>query len=340
MESYEDYKKHVKDDIETCLDNMACQPILFVGSGFSRRYLNAPGWEELLKLMAGRCPLIDKDFVYYKQSYKSLIKIGSVFSELYKEWAWGEGRDNFPNELFTADNQSDVYIKYSISEYLKELIDNDWHSNLSDDLKKELDTLKRISPHAIITTNYDSLIESIFPDFEAVIGQQILRANTFSVGELFKIHGSVSEPSSLVLTENDYEEFTRKKKYLSAKLLTFFAEHPLLFVGYSASDPNIKVILSDIDEILVTENSLIPNIYILERNTSIGENDYPQREKAIVIDENRNIRVKSISASNFNWVFESFVNNGAIEQINPKLLRALLARTYDLVRYDIPRKTV
>ncbi len=197
-----------------------------------------------------------------------------------------------------------------------------------------------MSPHAIITTNYDSLIESIFPDFEPVIGQQILRANTFSIGELFKIHGSVTDSKSLVLTDSDYEEFSKKKKYLSAKLLAFFAEHPLLFIGYSASDPNIHEILSDIDEILTVENSLIPNIYILERDDNLAEADYPQREKTIVIDEDRSIRVKSIATSDFSWVYNSFNNSGAIEQINPKLLRSLLARTYELVRHDIPRATI
>lgn len=340
MESYEDYKKHVVDDIETCLDSMGCQPILFIGSGLSRRYFNAPSWEELLKIMAEKCPLIDKDFAYYKQSYKDPIKIGSVFAELYKEWAWGEGKDQFPEELFTESNNSDVYIKHSISEYLQTLLDVNWIDALDQELKDEINSLKKISPHAIITTNYDYLIEKIFPDFESVIGQKILRANTFSIGELFKIHGSISEPNSLVLTSNDYQEFSKKKKYLSAKLLAFFAEHPLLFIGYSASDPNIQEILSDIDEILTVDNSLIPNIYILERDEAINENDYPQREKTIVIDESRNIRVKSISTSCFKWVFESFINNGTIEPINPKLLRSLLARTYDLVRHDIPRRTV
>lgn len=340
MESYEDYKKHVVDDIETCLDSMGCQPILFIGSGLSRRYFNAPSWEELLKIMAEKCPLIDKDFAYYKQSYKDLIKIGSVFAELYKEWAWSEGRNQFPKELFTESNNSDVYIKYSISEYLQTLLEVNWIDDLDQDLKDEINSLKRISPHAIITTNYDYLIEKIFPDFESVIGQKILRTNIFSIGELFKIHGSISEPSSLVLTNNDYEEFSKKKKYLSAKLLAFFAEHPLLFIGYSASDPNIQEILSDIDEILTVDNSLIPNIYVLERDEDINVNDYPQREKTIVIDENRNIRVKSISTSCFKWVFESFINNSSIDPINPKLLRSLLARTYELVRHDIPRRTV
>ncbi len=47
-------------------------------------------------------------------------------------------------------------------------------------------------------------------------------------------------PLSLVLTQGDYEAFETDKKYLSAKLLTYFAEHPLLFIGYGANDPNIR----------------------------------------------------------------------------------------------------
>ena len=61
----------------------------------------------------------------------------------------------------------------------------------------------------------------------------------------------------------DYDQFNKKKKYLTAKLLTYFAEHPLFFFGYSCTDPNIINILSDIDEILAPEGELIPNIYLV-----------------------------------------------------------------------------
>jgi len=137
--------------------------------------------------------------------------------------------------------------------------------------------MKTISPYAIITTNYDSLIESIFsePNYVTIIGQQILKNNVFSTGEIFKIHGSVTDPRTLVLTHNDYEMFRQKQKYLSAKLLTYFAEHPLLFIGYSANDPNIQAILSDIDELISPDGSLIPNIYMLERKENLNPNEYP-----------------------------------------------------------------
>ena len=46
--NYEKYISDVSDDIQTCLEEIGCQPILFVGSGFTKRYINGPSWEELL----------------------------------------------------------------------------------------------------------------------------------------------------------------------------------------------------------------------------------------------------------------------------------------------------
>lgn len=60
----------------------------------------------------------------------------------------------------------------------------------------------------------------------------------------------------------------------------------------------------------------------------------------IPIGNHRSVRVKSIVANSFEWVYKAFGANGALEKINPKLLRALLARTYDMIRYDIPKRTV
>ena len=336
INKYSDYIHHVQDDVEACLDSMGCQPILFVGSGFSRRYINAPNWEELLICMAELCPKITKKYAYYSQTHKNEIDIGSKFIEPFKEWAW-EQMDLFPEQLFSTAYDSDIYLKYQVAQY----IDNITPSNPISDLTEsedELIALKTINPHAIITTNYDSLLQKIFNEYEPIVGQQILRYNTFSIGEIFKIHGCVSDPNSLILTRSDYDEFAKKKKYLSAKLLTFFAEHPLLFIGYSASDPNIRSILSDIDEILSENSELIPNIYLLEWDKDLSQNDYPPRDTLISLDEHRNIRVKCIVAKDFKWVFQAFANNKPLESIHPKTLRALLARTYDIVRCDIPRK--
>jgi hypothetical protein len=134
-----------------------------------------------------------------------------------------------------------------------------------------------------------------------------------------------------------------KKKYLSAKLLTYFSEHPLLFVGYSSSDLNIQAILSDIDECLPRQGSngsLIPNIYILEWRPDTSAGYTPAREKLIPIEEGRSVRIKSIGTTDFSWVFDALGANQPLNAVSPKILRALLHRSYDLVRHDIPRKTI
>lgn len=336
--TYKDYQEYIKEDVSDILSKMKCQPILFIGSGFSQRYIKTPNWIGLLTEIKKKCPLIEKAVDYYVQDKKNLIEVGSIYANFYKEWAWSGGKDEFPEDLFDAKHNSDIYIKYAVCDFFKNNLTDNWLNELDDSLKKEIDTIRKIAPHAIITTNYDGLTNEIFKDFQEIVGQNILRANPFSIGDIFKIHGSIDDPSSLILTSDDYHEFQKKKKYLSAKLLTFFAEHPLLFVGYSATDPNITSILSDIDEIISVDNEIIPNIYILQYEEKIEEHSYPVTEKLIPVNESRSIRLKTIVSSEFNWVFEAFINLEAIEPINPKILRTLLSRTYDLVRCDIPRR--
>jgi hypothetical protein len=338
---YEQYRLEVTADIDEVLAAAQCQPILFVGSGFTKRYANGPNWEELLTLLGEECPLIDKDFAYYKQANGGdLKKIGSVFSDLYREWGWGEGKTRFPNEYFSADAPPDIFIKHAIADLLENLGPDAKNSYGSRELDREIEALKNISAHAIITTNYDQVIEPLFPEYETVVGQQILRKSFLSIGEIFKIHGCRSNPKSIVVNEADYERFEEDHKYLSAKLLTYFIEHPLLFIGYRAEDPNIKSILYDVHRMVRAEFQLVPNIYILEWNPKLNSASYPARDKVISVAPDVNIRIKSISASSFEWVFEAFGQAGNLEKINTKLLRALMARSVELIRTDIPKKHV
>lgn len=314
---------------------MGCQPILFIGSGLTKRYLQGPNWEELLLSLAKACPEIDKKFAYYLQKYESLVDVGTVFADKYNEWAWGSGEKEFPQTLFETGNEPDIYFKYAVSEYFSSLLEKELAR-----YDEETVLLKQIYPHAIITTNYDQFLEKVFTNHTPVIGQQILHANHSSFGEIYKIHGCASDPKSIVITRNDYDNFLNKKKYLSAKMLAFFAEHPLIFIGYSAEDPNVKAILADIDEILSENGELIPNIYHLEWSRC-EISGYPTgRERLIPIGDNKSVRIKSIVAHDFSWVYSAFAAKEAMNNINPKLLRSLLARTYKLVRSDIPKNPV
>lgn len=337
MDKYENYKEICTNNINECITDMECQPILFLGSGISKRYFGAPNWDELLKILTESC-LSAKKYGYYKQTFGSCIEISTKLADVYKEWAWAEGEKEFSKEFFSEVYKSDIFIKSKIVDFFESITPND-----IDEIpfhRDEIKALQEIRPYAIITTNYDRFIELIFPEYTPIIGQKILKSQYTSIGEIFKIHGCISEPESLVFTKDDYDVFRAKKKYLSAKLLTFFLEHPLIFIGYNAGDPNIQAILSDIDEILATNNQLVPNIYIVDWRENIDKDQQYPVEKIINLENDKSIRINAVEANDYEWIYKAFTNDEAIERVNPKLLRALLSRTYNMVRTDIPKRRV
>jgi hypothetical protein len=326
------YRAEITADIESCVSKMGCQPILFVGSGLSKRYFAGPSWDELLATLAKECPLIDKDYAYYKQTLRTQLAVGEEFARLYQQWAWAKGKNQFPADMFSDAVPVQAYIKFIIAEHVNSITPADLSEIGDKNMGAEITALQGIKPHAVITTNYDRFLELVFSEYQPVIGQSIIREAPVLFGEIFKIHGCVSDYNSLVFTQQDYEEFIRKKKYLSAKLLTFFSEHPLLFVGYSASDPNIRAILSDIDEAIPRpgpSGTLIPNIYILEWRKGVPPGYVPAREKLIAVEDGRSVRVKAIESDDFEWVFSAFGSNQPLNAVSPKILRALLHRSYD-----------
>lgn len=335
---YKSYMEEVREDIKDCLNEMGTQPILFVGSGLSQRFFNGPSWVGLLEELQSKCPLIQNEVGFYLQDGYRLEEIGSEYTNLYREWAWAN-KQMFPDDLFNSRVPRSSYIKYQIKQLFEEITPHKVEAIEDANFQNEIELLRNIQPHAIITTNYDTLLEKIYPDYQPIIGQQVLKPDTMSIGEIYKIHGCITEYHDLVFNKEDYEVFMSKKKYLSAKLLTFFAEHPLLFLGYSGSDTNILSILSDIDEIISNEGELIPNIYFLAYNKNLTEHSNPPKEKVFVVN-GKEIRVKYIESNSFDWILETFSANKAVENVHPKLLRALLARTYKLVRSDIPRRSV
>ncbi len=49
-----------------------------------------------------------------------------------------------------------------------------------------------------------------------------------------------------MLTDDDYRDFNERNTYLASKLITIFVEHPIIFIGYSLTDPNVSGMLKAI----------------------------------------------------------------------------------------------
>ena len=105
-------------------------------------------------------------------------------------------------------------------------------SHLVDGYQNEIQALRNISFRniaGVITTNYDSFFERLFSDYQTYVGQdELIFSPIQGFAEIYKIHGSVTRPETIIINEEDYREFKEKSKYLTAKLLTIFMEYPII----------------------------------------------------------------------------------------------------------------
>ncbi len=230
---------NIKEQLAQILGESSSGPFLFLGSGFSRRYLNLEDWKGLL----ARFCVAGRPFEYYLASADgNLPKLAEILSADFHDHWWksdeyAKSREKY--KLHIRDKSSALRIE--ISHYLSGLSQSD---ALKSEFSDEVLLLSQMNVDGIITTNWDSFLEQIFPDYKVYIGQdELLFSNPQGIGEIYKIHGCSSKPESMVLTSKDYEGFEDKNPYLASKLITTFVEHPIVFIGYSLSDPNISSLI-------------------------------------------------------------------------------------------------
>lgn len=317
--------------IQEVLQNFDCQPVLFIGAGLARRYIDAPDWDGALQTASAVLGDASPDYKYLLQKHGGdRVKIGSEIGDQIFEWAWDAGKNHFPDALFESKDRH-VFLKYLVSHELDELLDN--LASLDGERKAEIEALVAIRPHAVITTNYDRLCESILTGYDPVVGNNVLQYNLNAFGEIFHIHGIAGEPESLVLTSPDYDSWSEKSKYFAAKLLTYFAEHPVFIFGYGIGDPNVKTVLTDIGRITADAHGLINNVIQVIYDEKAEE---PKIGEFAIEFEGSQFRLATIRSASLLQIFKELAAQHELKNVNPALVRTLAARIMKLVRKDIP----
>lgn len=219
-------------------------PYLFVGSGLSRRYIGLEDWEGLL---ARFCASISPFGKYKSSAGGKLPQAASLMAVDFNNAWWSDSSKLELQKVLPVKDETSS-LRYEISQYLL------GKSNLDlvyEQYRDEVELLGQLNVDGVITTNWDTFLEKIFPDYNVYIGQSnLLFSSPISVAEIYKIHGCASQPESLVLTKSDYEEFEARNPYLAAKLITTFVDHPIVFLGYSISDENIQSLIVSISKCL------------------------------------------------------------------------------------------
>lgn len=299
-------------EIENVVSNFNAAPFLFIGSGISRRYLNSPNWEQLLRTFARK--VNDDDFKYTSYLNKAESMVDS--EDLYPKIAQLIQTD-FESKWFddpsirTLDENYLQMVKNGLSPFKAEIAmyiknnsspNNEYLNEINDFIKI---TIKSIA--GIITTNYDTFLEEKCDGYTTYVGQDELIFSTIQgIAEIYKIHGSITDPDSIIINERDYKKFNDKSAYLASKLMTIFMEHPIIFLGYSISDSNIIKILESILECLTEDkiNSLEDRFIFIEYDTNVKDIEITPYTMMI---SGKSVVMKKVKLSNFSLLYNALL---------------------------------
>lgn len=302
-------------------------PFLFVGSGFSRRYLGLEDWAGLLaRFTAGIRPF---DY-YYSSAGGDMPTVASLMCDDFHELWWSSGeyaasRDKHAGKVVNRTSA----LRIEICAYLAQATQQETKA----EYKEEIELLASLNVDGIITTNWDGLLESLFPDYKVFVGQaELLFSNPQSIGEIYKIHGSSIRPASLVLTQNDYAGFEAANPYLAAKLITLFVEHPVVFIGYSLADRNVASLLKAITAILGadTVGKLQNNLVFVQRSNGAD----PQYSKTYMTIEGTQLPITIVSTDSFVPIYRALET--VKRKIPARILRYCKEQLYELVKNTTP----
>lgn len=332
MNSEDGKQSQFEEQLSVHLNGFTTAPFLFVGSGFTRRYASTPDWAGLLHDFADAT---GRPYERYSSDANGIFpRIASLIGEDFRDVWWdsdefAESRAAHPSPL-TRLSPLKIEVARRFANVTSEL-------PTEGPLNDELESLRVAVVEGIITTNYDTSLEYVFPDFSTYVGQdQLLFKDPAGIAEIYKIHGSASDPESIVLTAEDYDRFDERNPYLAAKLLSIFVEHPIIFLGYSMSDNNVRKIVTSIASVLTAEN--------LDRlaDRLIFVNWEPDVEATLAVGNfdvgTTVIPVRYATVPDYLGVFRVL---GQLERRFPaRILRHLREKVYELVRTSKPTAKV
>lgn len=243
---------------------------LFVGAGFSKALLKdsyeyqAYSWRELLEQSAARLD-VDLTANDWNSAYP---EIASKICKKYSE-------------------QKEKEYSFSVNALKEKIADLTAIYPPEDTREAYSEYLSKLNCSWIVTTNYDTLIES-------VLGGQAL---TLSPGDSFykikditpvyHIHGCRNDYENIVITNEDYAKLFRPNDYRQARLPFLIKESTMLMIGYALGDINVLTACdwarnvyvtktakkSEIIQLLYKETNPFPDPYLNEDGIIVYEID-------------------------------------------------------------------
>lgn len=199
--------------------------ILFVGAGVSAT-LGLPNWSQLISHIAAELGYDERIFKLYGDSLS--------LAEFYE------------------------INKGHIGE-LRSWMDTKW--NIDPQIIKEsaiYETIVKLNFPQIYTTNYDHCLETAFTawnkKYKRIVSVDDFVGSNIAETQIIKFHGDTISDRSIVLTESSYFERLAFDSPLDIKLRADMLGKSILFIGYSLSDINIRLLIYKLDQLWQKSN--------------------------------------------------------------------------------------
>ncbi len=325
--------------IDDVIEKFNTTPFLFLGSGITRRYYNLPDWKGLLEHFARE--VRDDDFAYsfYENRAAKETCTAGLFPKI-AELIQADYDDRWfrdPN-LRRIKGEALEKVKHGLSPFKAEIAAYiEGNSMVVEEYRREIHKLAKLSEKniaGVITTNYDTFLETYFQGYTKYVGQkQLIFSAIQGIAEIFKIHGSVEEPDSLVINEQDYLDFDRNCAYLAAKLMTIFMEYPIVFMGYSIGDNNVQKIMRAIVDCLDAEQLKILEdrfVFVEYQKGKVGAEVSP----FTIMIENKPLTMKRVAVEDFLIVYDAL--EGKRAKLPVRMLRRFKQELYNFTITSMP----
>src|SRR3954447_19038318 len=194
------------------------QAILFVGAGVSMA-VGLPSWQNLVDHLLKELELGPEVIHGMNDGYQML-------AEFYRLKQGGLGP-------------------------LRSWLDRHWKVATDEVSRSELHKLiVELDFPAIYTTNYDRNLETAFEvhqkPYAKIANAKHIADAAQGVTHIVKYHGDFDDDASLVLTETDFLDRLSFDSPLDIKFRADALSRTILFIGYSMSDPNIRLLLHNL----------------------------------------------------------------------------------------------
>lgn len=285
-------------------------PIVFMGAGMTQRYYkNAYNWDQLLSKLC--YDLTEDEERYLNLKYENKNDLPLIASVLENEYDIvlkkdRNGKFKHINDVFFERLKSNKPQCSRMKLYLSTIISE---LKVRDDVKEELKAFIGAKKNicSIVTTNYDSLVEDVL-GFEPLVGNDIIMSNPY--GAVYKIHGSVDRPETIVLTNEDYHSFDLGSELIKAQLISLFIHNPIVFMGYGMNDNDIKSILETIFKYVEPNTELSERV---QRNFLLvdyekGSANTIVEDYSITLQQNKSIRINKLRTDDFIGIFKAIAS--------------------------------